>query len=331
MYNRIKRKLRSLLETEELIDHERGLTHRIEKLERKIEVLSNSLSNQNETTHNELKRSRKKMRRLELGLRINGHLVLNLTRMGRQLIRVGELHKCEAQIYSQNGEDGIFLHIFDKIGTTNRRFVEIGAGGLENNTNNLFFNYGWSGYWLDVDQDCMDRLASYVDRNFPSLRENYRIHVGRVTLENINELVGDYCEGEDPDLLTIDVDSYDGQLLRALSVVRPRVLGCEYNGALGLRNKLVPYRADFSRKDYERYYYGASLPALTKIAEAKGYSLIGCDSQGVNCFFVRDDCLGNAFPALPAEEAFVPNRRNSLKGDLETQWAWIKDLPFEEA
>ena len=38
-------------------------------------------------------------------------------------------------MFSQGDEDGIIHEIFNRIGTANRRFLEIGAGdGLENNT-----------------------------------------------------------------------------------------------------------------------------------------------------------------------------------------------------
>ena len=40
-----------------------------------------------------------------------------------------------AQVYSQNGEDGIIAEIFARIGTRDRTFVEIGVeNGLQNNT-----------------------------------------------------------------------------------------------------------------------------------------------------------------------------------------------------
>ena len=41
-------------------------------------------------------------------------------------------------------------------------------------------------------------------------------------------------------------------------------------------------------------YYGAGLLALHKLARSKrpAYSLVYCESHGVNCFFVRDDVLG---------------------------------------
>jgi hypothetical protein len=235
----------------------------------------------------------------------------------------------ELQVFSQNGEDGILLHVFDRIGTANRRFVEIGAGGLENNTNNLFFNFGWSGFWIDMDDAAMTQLAAYVARNHPALVDNYRIHVGKVLPDTVDALVADYCRGEDPDLLTIDVDSFDGQVLRAIACVRPRVLGCEYNAAFGLNSVMVPFSPDFARTDYHRFYYGASLPALTRIAADKGYALIGCDSHGVNCFFIRDDLVGDAFRRLTPEEAYVPNRRYALKADPDAQWRAVADFPLE--
>jgi glycine cleavage system H lipoate-binding protein len=50
-------------------------------------------------------------------------------------------------------------------------------------------------------------------------------------------------------------------------------------------------------------YFGASLLALTNLSQKKGYSLVHVESNGVNAFFVRDDCLGN-LEALSAAEAY---------------------------
>ena len=51
---------------------------------------------------------------------------------GKRLLRFG------FKVYSQNEEDGIINEIFQRIGTTNKTFVEIGVGnGLENNTLHL--------------------------------------------------------------------------------------------------------------------------------------------------------------------------------------------------
>src|ERR1022692_2128573 len=49
-------------------------------------------------------------------------------------------------VNSMQGEDGHILHILREIGVTNRAFVEIGiTNGLECNTANLAWNFGWNG------------------------------------------------------------------------------------------------------------------------------------------------------------------------------------------
>src|SRR5215475_4581593 len=48
-------------------------------------------------------------------------------------------------LLSQNDEDGILLALFDRIGTTNCRFVTIGAGTNGGNAGMLAYDCGWSG------------------------------------------------------------------------------------------------------------------------------------------------------------------------------------------
>lgn len=53
------------------------------------------------------------------------------------------------KVYSQNDEDGIIQEIFNRIGTTNKQFVEFGVqDGLESNCHLLLF-YGWRGLWIE--------------------------------------------------------------------------------------------------------------------------------------------------------------------------------------
>jgi len=56
-------------------------------------------------------------------------------------------------------------------------------------------------------------------------------------------------------------------------------------------------------------YFGASLEALVKLGQAKGYRVVGCNFSGTNAFFVRDDLCGEYFvtPAT-AEEHYEPPR-----------------------
>jgi hypothetical protein len=86
----------------------------------------------------------------------------------------------------------------------------------------------------------------------------------------------------------------------ALSACRPRLVIVEYNPFLGAdRAVAIPYDPQFDRHRFEvprDAYYGASLPALTKLGARKGYRLVLVEPRGVNAFFVRDD-LAHDFPA----------------------------------
>lgn len=54
---------------------------------------------------------------------------------------------------------------------------------------------------------------------------------------------------------------------------------------------------------------GASLSAITKIAEQKGYSLVGCNITGANAFLVRKDLLQDKFcQPFTAEHHYEPAR-----------------------
>ena len=64
------------------------------------------------------------------------------------------LRNFEKKVYSQNGEDGIIEEIFNRIGTTNKFFVEFGIeNGTECNTRHLLEDKGWQGLWIDGSFD----------------------------------------------------------------------------------------------------------------------------------------------------------------------------------
>ena len=52
-------------------------------------------------------------------------------------------------------------------------------------------------------------------------------------------------------------------------------------------------------------YYGASLKALCRLGEQKGYAFVGCNSNGVNAFFVRRDRKPVCVAELSVGEGFV--------------------------
>jgi hypothetical protein len=95
----------------------------------------------------------------------------------------------------------------------------------------------------------------------------------------------------------------------------------EYNSVFGPDAAVtVPYDPGFvrSEKHWSYLYWGASIAALTRAAERKGFTLVGGNRAGNNVFFVRSDVLG-AVPAVTAAEAYSAARfreSRSPAGDL---------------
>lgn len=200
------------------------------------------------------------------------------------------LRNFEKHIFSQNGEDGILQEIFNRIGTKDKFFVEFGVqDGTQCCTRNLLENAGWSGLWIDCSKTHTDN-AQKVFGNFPIQIVNQFL-----TAENIGFVFKDAKVPSEFDLMVIDVDGNDYWMWKSLAgVYRPRVIVTEYNATFGPKEEwIMPYDPEY-RYD-ETAYFGASLKAFTNLATLHGYRLIGCESRGINAFFVREDVGAEIF------------------------------------
>ena len=203
--------------------------------------------------------------------------------------------------YSMNDDDGIIQEVFRRIGLTNRRFVEFGAGdGVESNTVYLLLT-GWNGLWLDAG----DEELATIYANFSDHMKAGRLKTQKafITRENINDLIGAHINGE-IDLLSVDIDGNDYWVWESLTVIQPRVVVIEYNATFRPPHKIVQeYQPGYVWNSTN--YFGASLKALEDLGRRKGYSLVGCNFAGINAFFVRHDLTGDHFaPPFTAEEHY---------------------------
>ena len=89
-------------------------------------------------------------------------------------------------------------------------------------------------------------------------------------------------------VLSIDVDGNDYWLWEREQSIQPAVEIVEYNATFPPPMSVVQEHAAEFRKA-KTDYWGASLSALWKLAQRKGYTLVSCTITGVNAFFVRDD------------------------------------------
>lgn len=246
---------------------------------------------------------------------------------------VDTLADVELRVFSQWGEDGIIEWLIQNLPIEHETFIEVGVGGyLEANTRFLLVNRNWRGLIVDSHDDLKHVPgAQYYWRHDLTCGQEF------VTRDNVDALFAKYGFSGDIGLLSLDIDGNDYWVLERLGSVRPAILVCEYNAMFGdLRPLTVPYDSEFSitKHNNSMLYFGASIAAMRRVVEAKGYVFVGTNSNGVNAFFVRDDLAPHldgklrrrvAWPALHRccvdPEGRLATRAGMARLDL------IRDMP----
>jgi hypothetical protein len=225
--------------------------------------------------------------------------------------------------------------VFDRVGVTNRRFVEFGIGnGKECNTANLSINHGWSGLLMDGNPADLEKARRYYASRQEVKPGQVRMEHAFITAENSNDLLRANGATGPIDLLSLDIDGNDLWVWQAIDAIDPRVVVIEYNAAFGTDKSVsVVYDPAFERfaKHPSGLYHGAALDALAVVGRKKGYVLIGCESSGVNAFFVkRLDAERVGFVEIAPELAYYEHAwRKQKYPSTAAQWQVIKHLPYE--
>ncbi len=218
-----------------------------------------------------------------------------------------DLTSFEAQVFSENGEDGVLERLLQLVGETNRFCVELGVGdGKVCNTRRLVEQCGWQGVWIDARPQPDPRIRS-----------------AWVQADNVNCLLRESSVPQQFDVLSIDLDGNDYWVWESLHY-SPRIVVVEYNASVPPHEcRAVPYDPEF-RWDHRTDYFGAGLLAFERLGRRKGYALVHCEAKGVNAFFVAYSLVNPA--GLPPVEALYrpPRYGDSRHGhDRDTSRPWI--------
>ncbi|MET0840335.1 MAG: hypothetical protein ABWY19_16265 [Marmoricola sp.] len=203
-----------------------------------------------------------------------------VSRADPDLFAISDLARYELRGFSQNGEDGVLVEILNRIGVTNRFFVEFGIqNGTEGNCVLLADVFGWSGVFIEADDELFDAVsAKYA--GFP-----VRTVQDFVTAARVDEIFTAAGVPAAPDVVSIDIDGNDLYVWDALTVARPRVVVIEYNsGIRGTGPLAQPHDPD--RPWSGGGDFGSTIAALDKVADRKGYRLAHTDMTGTNAFYV---------------------------------------------
>lgn len=224
---------------------------------------------------------------------LSGKIMAELTKDKKSL------NEAEFQVFSQFGDDGIIQWLVNKINPP-KTFIEFGVENyLESNTRFLLLNNNWSGLVMEANE----KHVNYIKSDPVSMYHDLTSVCSFVSKSNINTLIDNWLQmGYDKEvgILSIDIDGNDWWIWNEIIVIKPVIVIVEYNSVMGEKPWTIPYQSDFARTSTQ--YWGASLKAFEILAARQGYSLVGCNSNGNNAYFVRNDKAGNL--KVPFEQAY---------------------------
>lgn len=212
------------------------------------------------------------------------------------------------KVFSQFEEDGFLIYLFALMGEGSKTFIEIGANdGINSNCSNLALHFGWSGLFLEGDAKLIKRGQRFYKKTPTPYHPKPTYIQAIVKRENINELIAKGGLQGDIELLSIDIDGNDYWVWDALEVVKPKVVIIETHIEFGTNNIVVPYDPEYMFPGKHPVYHGASVVAMNKLAQKKGYRLVGASDYGINQVFVRNDLLVDEVPTIdPASTLWHP-------------------------
>jgi hypothetical protein len=182
-----------------------------------------------------------------------------------------------------------YCFLFAVLGTKNKTFVDIGSGdGIkDNNCANLAINFSWHGLFIDGNRSSITRGMEFYSKHPDTFLYPPKFKCAIVTRENVNQAIQDAGFCGEVDLLSIDIDGNDYWIWDALECIQPRVVIVETHVEFGNRKIVVPYDPEYVYPGSHPDYHGASLPAMLKLANHKGYRLVGTNRFGFNTIYIK--------------------------------------------
>ena len=185
-------------------------------------------------------------------------------------------------------------------------FIEFGVENyLESNTRFLLKNDNWAGLVIDGSENNIN----FIRQDEIHWLHNIKAVCKFITAENINNIFIENGITGKIGLLSIDIDGNDYWVWKAINVVDPDIVICEYNPRFGTDKAVtIPYDPEWTRfkLHYSGIYFGASIRALTLLANRKGYALAAATES--NVFFVKKELLNDVINERTIESVYRKNQ-----------------------
>jgi len=201
-------------------------------------------------------------------------------------------------IHSQNGEDGVIEELFKRLNIENGWVCEFGAwDGIHlSNTFNLVKKH-FNAVFIEGDTEKYKDLLNTVNSN-PSFKINpICAYVDHNDTENsLDNLLKTTNIPIDFDLLSIDIDSYDYQVWKSLTIYKPKIVIIEINSGIDPNNKTYIHKDGVCQ--------GTSFMPTYLLGLEKGYTFL---LHTGNMIFIRNDLVEKI--NFPFPDNFLENFR----------------------
>jgi hypothetical protein len=211
------------------------------------------------------------------------------------MIKLNDYRKSQ---YSQAGEDGILEKLFQTLGIKNGQFCEFGASdGISYCNTRKLREEGWSGVLIEGDPLYSERIKQNLSeyKNIEILESFISCEIG----STLDELLKPTKLKRDFDFVSIDIDGNDLWVWKSLEKYTPKVVMVEYNSNYPSAASLC-IKYDKDHRHQLDSYYSATAGAYKKLADEKGYKLVGF-TEGLNLVFCKKE-LASEFYEYPLSE-----------------------------
>lgn len=232
----------------------------------------------------------------------------------RQAVVSPPLLDYERDVTSKSGENGVIDRALELIGVRDRWCVEFGAAdGLEaSNTFDLIATQGYSAVLIERDRRLFARLQRRHASNPRVIA--LRRAVGFDGPERLDAVLAQTPVPRNFDLLSVDIDGNDYHVWAALERYRPKLVVIEFNPT-------IPNEVDFVQARDMSIHQGASLAALARLANSKGYRLV--HATVVNGVFVEGSYF-DRFGILDDSPAALRANLSLITWLFQTYDGWLR-------
>jgi hypothetical protein len=230
--------------------------------------------------------------KIQKGQLFERHLDINLK-------DIQKLDQSYFKVFSQDTEDGIIQFLIKSLKLESIKFVEIGTQDYsESNTRYLYETMRCEGLIIDPYPNLRKKINSFLR----IWKNKLHIHNDYANSENINGILKRYSFNKDIDVFSLDIDGIDYWVLKSIPDKISKIFILEYNPYFGPNKEVCsPNIEKFDRLSYHKsgFCWGASIKALIKLMDKKGYVFIGTNRLNVNAFFVLKELVNNVKIEIP--------------------------------